>query len=233
MRPRFREGEIVRLSSRLGAGTDEGVVDDVAGPDEAGTRWLVSLWIDDPGRGGRSLWVVPEDELEPTGLAETHDGSRVPVDALPSALERRSAVTLRVVTPLTDSGVAAQVAERIEHAIHELVGPCRLSVEAERHWSDPYHYELDLVVEPEGDPVAAMHAFAEEGAGGWLSCTDDGWRCSLWWSRPDDDAVFLAPEIGGAEVSYVPWDDPSRRPEDERPLVAVQLADAFDADETA
>jgi hypothetical protein len=228
MKPRFREGEIVRLPGRPDGGPEEGVVDDLAGPDEAGERWMVSLWVDDPARGGRSLWVVAEDELETTGFAESHEGNRVPVDAVPAAGERRSAVTLRVVTPLTDSSVAAQVAEQIEHAIRELVGPCRLTVEAERHWWAPYHYELDVVVEPHGDPVDALRSLAEAGAGGWLSCTDDGWRCGLWWSQPDEDSVFLAPEVQGAEVSFVPWDDPSRRPESERPIVAVQVGDGWD-----
>ncbi len=228
MKPRFREGEIVRLRVAAGGGPDEGVVDDLAGPDEDGERWLVSLWVDDPDRGGRSLRVVAEDELEATGLAESRDGTRVPVGAVPPASERRSMVTLRVVTPLTDSGVAAQVAGQIEHSIRALVGPCRLTVEAERHWSAPYHYELDVYVEPRGNPVDALRALAEAGTGGWLSCTDDGWRCDLWWSRPDEYSVFLAPEVSGAEVSFVPWDDPSRRPESERPIVAVQVAESYD-----
>jgi hypothetical protein len=228
VKPRFREGEIVRLPRGTNGGPDEGVVDDLAGPDEAGERWLASVWVDDPDRGGRSLWVLAEDELEATGFAESHSGSRVPVHAVPAADERRTMVTLRVATLLTDSSVAAQVAERIEDAIRDLVGPCRLAVEAERHWAPPYHYELDVYVEPRANPVEALRALTEAGAGGWLSCTDDGWRCDLWWSRPDDDAVFLAPEVHGAEVSFVPWDDPSRRPESERPLVAVQVAESQD-----
>jgi hypothetical protein len=135
---------------------------------------------------------------------------------------------MRVVTRLTDSSLASQVAENLEQSIRELVGRCRVTVEAERHWSHPYPYELDVVVEPRGNPADALQALAEAGAGGWLSCTDDGWRCTLWWSRTDDDSVFLAPEVQGAEVVLVPWDDPFRRPESERPIVAVQVADAHD-----
>jgi hypothetical protein len=223
VKPRFKEGELVWL--RSGA---EGVVDDVAGPNEAGTAWTVSVWVDDASRGGRSLSVVEEGELEPSGLAEGANGERLPVDALHEAAERRTVLQLRVVTPITDSAVAAQVAELIESSIRELVGPAGISVEAERHWSEPFHYELDLFVEPYGDAVAGLRALAEAGEDGWLSCTDDGWRCDLWWSRPDDDSVFLAPEVSGAEVSFVPWDSPVRRPESERPLVAVQVADGFD-----
>jgi hypothetical protein len=222
VKPRFREGEVVRL--RSGA---EGVVDGLAGPNEAGTAWTVSVWVEDASRG-RALQVVDEDELEPTGLAEGPDGERLPVDALHEAPERSTVLQLRVVTPLTDSGVAAQVAELIEGALRDLVGPASISVEAERHWAEPFHYELDLFVEPYGDAVEGLRALAGAGEDGWLSCTDDGWRCDLWWSRPEDDVVFLAPEVSGAEVSFLPWDSPARRPESERPLVAVRVADGFD-----
>ncbi len=228
IKPRFREGEIVRIAGGPADDPTEGVVDDIVGPDDAGGGWAVSVRVERPGRGGRSVWVVAEDELEPTGFAEGRNGMRVPVNTVPPAAERRTALELRVVTPLTDSSLAAQVAESIELALRDLVGHCRISIEAERHWSDPYHYELDVSVEPLGDPVEALLTLAEAGGDGWLSCVDDGWRCNLWWSRPDDDAVFLAPEIQGAEVSFVPWDDPSRRPESERPLVAVEAGEGYD-----
>ncbi len=228
MKPRFREGEIVRLAGEEGSWSTEAVVDDIAGPDDAGVGWAVSVWVERPDRGGRSVWVVREDELESTGFAEGPDGERLPADAVPPAAERRTVLEFRVVTPLTDSSLAAQVAENIELALRDLVGHCRIAIEAERHWSDPYHYELDVSVEPLGDPVEALLTIAEAGGEGWLSCVDDGWRCNLWWSRPDEDAVFLAPEIHGAEVSYLPWDDPSRRPESERPLVAVEAVDGHD-----
>ena len=69
MKPRFREGEIVRLT-----GTDaEAVVDDVAGPDDDGLGWAVSLWVDVPDRG-RTVWVLPETDLQSTGFAEGPDG---------------------------------------------------------------------------------------------------------------------------------------------------------------
>ena len=61
--------------------------------------------------------------------------------------------------------VAAQVAEQIEETIRDLVGPCRITVEAERHWADPYNYELEVRVEPLGDPVEALERLAEEGEG--------------------------------------------------------------------
>jgi len=223
MKPRFREGEIVRLT-----GTDaEAVVDEVAGPDDDGLGWAVSLWVDVPDRG-RTVWVLPETDLRSTGFAEGPDGERIPVNAVPPAAERRTALQLRVVTSVIDSAVAAQVAENIEESLRDLVGHCRIAIEAERHWADPYHYELDVAVEPYGDPVEALQIVAEAGGDGWLSVLDDGWRCNLWWSRPDEDSIFLAPEISGAEVSFLPWDDPSRRPESERPLVAVEVGDGYD-----
>jgi len=223
VKPRFREGEVVRLPD--GA---EGVVDDVAGPNEAGTAWTVAVWVDDDSHGGRASRVVEEAELEPTGLAEGPDGDRLAAAALHDPDERRTRLQLRVVTALTDSAVAAQVAELIEGAIRDLVGPATIAIEAERHWADPFQYELDVYVEPYGNAVAGLQAVADAGGEGWLSCTDDGWRCDLWWSRPDDDAVFLAPEVSGAELTFLPWDSPARRPEAERPLVAVRVADGFD-----
>ncbi len=228
MKPRFREGEVVRIAGEADAAPAEGVVDDLAGPDDAGTGWAVSVWVDRPTRGGRSVWVVREDELEPTGFAEGPGGEHVPVAAVPPAAERRTVLELRVVTALTDSSQAAQAAENIELAVRDLVGHCRISIEAERHWAEPFHYELDVFVEPLGDPIEALLTVAEAGGDGWLSCLDDGWRCNLWWSRPDDDAVFLVPEIQGAEISFLPWDDPSRRPESERPLVAVEAGEGHD-----
>jgi hypothetical protein len=225
VKPRFREGELVSIAGSAA----QGVVDEIVGPDDNGIGWAVSLWVDEPGRG-RSVWVVAESDLEATGFAEGPSGERIPANAIPPAAERRTVLELRVVTALTDSAVAAQVAESIEAAVRDLVGHCRISIEAERHWSDPFHYELDVAVEPYGDPVDALQTIAEAGGDGWLSCVDDGWRCQLWWSRPDDDAIFLAPEISGAEVSFLPWDDPRRRPESERPLVAVEALDGYDDD---
>jgi hypothetical protein len=223
VKPRFREGEIVFLE-----GTDaEGVVEDVHGPDDEGLGWAVSVWVEDPGRG-RSMWVVSEADLEPTGFAEGPDGRRIRVNTVPPAAERRTTLQFRIVTAITESVEAAEVAETIEHVLRDLVGHCRISVEAERHWADPYHYELDVAVEPYGDAVEALQIVAEAGGEGWLSCVDDGWRCTLWWSRPDDDSLFLVPEVAGAEVAFLPWDDPSWRPESERPLVAVEVGEGYD-----
>jgi hypothetical protein len=211
-------------------GVVEGVVDELVGPDEAGAAWTFSVWVNDPKSGGRSFWVVGERELEPTGFAETVDGRRVPLAAAPVARERRTALFLRLATSLTDSSHAAQVAEQIEETIRDLIGPCRISVEAERHWAQPYNYELEVTVEPLGDPVHALRRLAEEGEDCWLSCRDDGWRCDLWWSRQDDDVgtLFLVSEVHGAEVAFLPWESPARRPETERPLVVVQVTDGYD-----
>ena len=35
-------------------------------------------------------------------------------------------------------------------------------------------------------------------------------------------------KVHGAEVSFLPWESPARRPESERPLVAVQVAEGND-----
>jgi len=212
---------------RLHGTIAEGVVDDIEGPDDDGLGWAVSVWVDDPDRG-RSIWVLAETDLQPTGFAENADGDRIPVNTVPPAAERRTLLQLRVVTNVIESSIAAAVAANIEESLRDLVGHCRIATEAERHWADPYHYELDVAVEPYGDPVEALQIVAEAGGEGWLSVLDDGWRYNLWWSRPDEDSIFLAPEISGAEVSFLPWDDPSRRPESERPLVAVEAGDSYD-----
>ena len=232
MRPRFVEGEIVLLARPPGGGPDEVVVEELAGPDEAGSSWTYSVSTDDPRTGGRAFWVLPQDELMPTGDAVARDGRRVPVASLPPAPERRTSLVLRLATSLVESHDAAQAADRIEEAVRELTGPCRISVEAERHWAEPYNYELEVTVEPLGDPVDALRRLADAGDDGWLSCRDDGWRCDLWWRRPPDDdgPVFLSPEIHGAEVAFLPWESPARRPEPQRPLVAVRVADGYDED---
>jgi len=181
----------------------DGVVDDVVGPTEDGTGWAVAACV------GDELWVFPEDEL--VSLAPRAD---------PPA-ERFDTVALRLVTELTDSVAAARLAEEIDEAIRETVGPVALSIEAERHWAEPYFYEFDVAVRPLGNAVEALRALAAAGGDGWLSCSDDGWRCDLWWSAGDDEPGFLVPEVRGAELVFLPWESPAFRPETERPLVNV------------
>ncbi len=220
MRPRFRNGEVVRLPAGAGR-RGEAVVDDFAGPDDDGSRWLVHAWIGDPG-GPRSLWTFPEDELEATGLVEDSRGERVEVSSLPPAEERFDVLRLVLVTGLTDGIQVAETVERFEGELRRNAGPVAIEVEAERHWLEPYCYELEVTARPLGDPVSMLRAIAETGGEGWLLCTDDGWRCDLWWSADEDEtAVFFVPEVVGAEVAFLPWSSPARRPSNERPLVSV------------
>lgn len=196
------------------------MVEDVAGPNEEGTAWNVMLRIGDDCK----LLVRAEAELEPSGLAEDEQGEPVPADDLPLPEERRDRVELRLVTDITNGIDAARVAAAVERELLELVGAATVSIEAERHWSEPFNYELDVTIEPMDDPVTALRELAEAGSDGWLSCADDGWRCDLWWSdTEDEDAIFLVPEIRGAEVVFLPWRSPRRRPEADRPLVEVQV----------
>jgi len=173
----------------------------VVGPNEGGAGWAVAI------RVGEALWVVPEDDLEATSPG---------VDLAP---ERVDTLQLRLVTELADGVEAARVAERIDAELRAVVGPSVLSIEAERHWAEPYCYELDVTVRPLGDPVDALRALVAAGHDGWLSCRDDGWRCDLWWSANDDEPGFLVPKVRGAELTFLPWSSPARRPESERPLV--------------
>jgi hypothetical protein len=219
VKPRFRHGEVVRLPA--GAPREgEAVVDDVAGPDEDGSGWLVSVWVAE--RDGRSLWGFGEDELESAGVVEDERGRRIDVGRLPPPEERFDTLHLHLVTDLTDSVEAARTAERSDAELRALIGPSVISVEAERHWHEPNHYELDLTVRPLGDAVAALRAVAETGGDAWLSCADDGWHCDLWWSAAEsEDARLLLPEIVAAEVNFRPWSSPARRPANERPLISV------------
>jgi len=203
----------------------EAVVEDVVGPNEEGTGWCVTLRIG----GGSRLLLRCEAELEPTGLAENDVGEPVPVDDVPPPEERRDRIELRLVTDIADGIDAARVAATVERELLDLVGEASVSTEAERHWSDPFNYELTVTVEPMDDPVTALRELAEAGGDGWISCSDDGWRCDLWWSdAEDEDAEFLVPEVRGAEVVFLPWRSPRRRPEAERPLVEVQVPGTVD-----
>src|SRR5439155_17428032 len=89
----------------------EGVVEDVVGPTEGGAGWAVAV------RVGDALWVLPEDNLEPTGPR----GEPPP--------EREDTLQLRLVTELTDGVEAARVAERIDEEVRAVVGPAILAIE--------------------------------------------------------------------------------------------------------
>jgi hypothetical protein len=182
---------------------EEGIVEDVVGPSEGGDGWAVSVRI------GDALWVLPEDDLESTA---PHS------EAQP---ERIDTLQLRLVTELTDGVEAASIAERIDEELRLVVGPAILAIEAERHWAEPYYYELDVTVRPLGEAVPALRALVAAGRDGWLSCRDDGWRCDLWWNAEEGEPGFLVPEVRGAEVTFLPWGSPARRPEGERPHVSV------------
>jgi hypothetical protein len=230
VRPRFRPGEIVRLAGRRG---EEAVVEEIAGPNEAGSGWVLLL----RSRGGEPTQLA-EDGVEPTGLAEGEGGERVPLGAIPVEDEFCDRLELLLFTGITDGIEAASVAAAIERELADLMGGARVSTEAERHWSEPYNYELAVTVVPEGDAAEAFQILAEAGGEGWLGCRDDGWRCDLWWSATrDPDAMLIVPQVHAAEVAFVPWSSPARRAEAERPLVPVtaddELEEAEDLDAEA
>jgi hypothetical protein len=225
MSPKFRPGEIVRT-----AGGADAVVAEIEGPNEAGTGWNATVRLGDTG-GGDTLVVLGEDQLAPTGFAEGARGERVPLGT--EAPEALDCIELRLFTEITDGIDAARVASEIEDELVELLGDAAVSTEAERHWSEPYNYELAVTIVPAGSATVALQALARAGEGGWLACRDDGWRCELWWSTTrDPDAILIVPEVHAAELALIPWSDPSRRPERERPLVSV-ASDAEAGDEEA
>lgn len=194
---------VVRQPEGARSPLGEGVVEDVVGPADGGAGWAVSL------RVGNALWVLAEDDLEATAPQAEAQAERI------------DTLELRLVTELVDGVEAAHVAERIDEELRLVVGPSILTIEAERHWAEPYFYELDVSVRPLGDAVAALRALVAVGRDGWLSCRDDGWRCDLWWNAEEDEAGFLVPEVRGAEVTFLPWGSPALRPESDRPLISV------------
>jgi hypothetical protein len=193
---------VVRRPDAARTPLGDGVVEEVVGPTDSGSGWAVTVRI------GDGLYVVPEDDLESTSPIGDEQ------------IERLDTIELRLVTELTDSVEAARTAERIDEAVRLVVGPAILAIEAERHWAEPYFYELDVSVRPLVDAVSALRALVDAGGDGWLSVQDDGWRCDLWWNAVQDEPGFLVPEVRGAEVSFLPWSSPALRPESERPLVS-------------
>jgi hypothetical protein len=155
----------------------------------------------------------------------------VPLTQLATPEELRDRIELRLFTKITNGITAARVADEIEAELLGLMRGAAIAIVAERHWSEPYNYELAVRIEPLDDPVEVINYLSLMGEGGWISVDDDGWRFELCWSVPaDEEAVFLAPEIHGAQVTFLPWRSPRRRPEAERPLMSVLLRPGIDAD---
>jgi hypothetical protein len=235
MKPRVRQGEIVRIlhfPEAVDLPGDEGVVEEVTGPNDEGTGWNVTVRLGGPPAGADALVQVAESDLQATGLAENERGEPVPLADQPAPEEPRDCLELRLFTEITDGIDARRVAETIEAELADLLGAAAVSIVAERHWSEPYNYELGVTIHPSGSPTDAVRAIAEAGGDGWLACRDDGWRFDLWWSHTrDDDAMLLVPEVHGAELTFLPWGSPARRPEEERPLVEVVPGDVGEPEE--
>jgi hypothetical protein len=211
--------------------SSEGVVEAVAGPNDEGTGWNLTVRIGEPGAGD-SLVSLPESALEATGLALDERGRRVPLAEGEAPDELGDRIELRLFTELVDGIAAARVAEEIERELLEELQGSTVTIVAERHWSEPYHYELAVTIAPHDDPVEALGWLALLGEGGWISSRDDGWRFDLWWSSPHGgDSLFLSTDVHGAEVSFLPWGSPRRRPEPERPLLAVPIRPGLEGPE--
>jgi hypothetical protein len=228
MTPRFRAGQVVRVvhaPGELAVAGEEAVVEEVAGPNEEGSGWLLTLRLCNEGEGD-SMIVLGEDDLEATGFAEDDGAQRVPLSTLPEPEAPADCIELRLFTEITDSPEAARVARSIEQEVCALIGGAAVTTEAERHWSQPYNYEFLVSVVPEADPVEALQILAEAGGDGWLAWRDDGWRCDLWWSSSSDpDAMLIVPEVHAAEIAFLPWSSPARRDDDDQPLVNVSVPD--------
>src|SRR5262245_14603125 len=125
MKPRFLPGEIVRIAGSAGA---EAVVEEVAGPNEDGTSWLVNVRLRD-GEAGREPVVLDEADVEATGFAEDEAGERVPLGTDDGAGQAGDRLELRLFTGIADGIEAARVAERIEKELSDLVGGATVEIE--------------------------------------------------------------------------------------------------------
>jgi len=201
----------------------EGVVEDISGPTEDGSGWTLTVRLAQPDSGDE-LVSVSESQLEATGLVLDERGRRVPLAGRPREPEPSDLIELRLFTELVDGIAAARVADEIERELAVALSGASIAIVAERHWSEPYPYELSISIAPRDDPVEALAWLALLGDGGWIASRDDGWRFDLWWSDAGGaEAAFLAPEVHAAEVSFLPWRSPGWRPESQRPLLDVLL----------
>jgi hypothetical protein len=231
---RFRQGEVVRVAhapAAVSLSAREGVVVDVAGPNEEGTGWNLTVRVGEPGVND-TLVSCAESSLEATGMVLDEHGGRVPLATRPAPEDLRDRIELRLFTMITNGIEAARVADEIEAELLALVRGAAIAIVAERHWSEPYNYELAVSIEPLDDPKEVVDYLSLMGDGGWISVDDDGWRFELCWSAPaDEETVFLAPEIHGAQVTFLPWRSPRRRAEAERPLTSVLLRPGLEENE--
>src|SRR4051812_36277488 len=113
MRPQFRPGEVVRIvrvPEAEPAPSEEAVVEEVAGPNDDGTGWLLTLRLCDD-TGADSMIVLAEGDLEPTGYGEAPTGERVVLEAArDDEPEARDCLELRLFTEITEVSEAAKVA---------------------------------------------------------------------------------------------------------------------------
>src|SRR6202035_4405324 len=131
MKPRFRQGEIVRvLRARedVALPGSEGLVEEIAGPNDEGTGWSVTVRLGGRGRPD-SLVLFAEDELETTGMGENERGERTILEDLPRPSDPRNRLELRLFTEITDGIDAARVAETIERELVELLGGAAVTIE--------------------------------------------------------------------------------------------------------
>ena len=78
---------------------------------------------------------------------------RVPLGTIPVADEPRDRLELRLFTEVTDGIDAAAIAETIERELATLLGGATVTIEAERHWPEPFNYELAVSILPHDDPI--------------------------------------------------------------------------------
>ena len=244
MRPRFREGEIVRVAvpvERFGPEESwlsgaEAVARTYLWANEAGDGWILHVALDPPEHvwaeefaelglsyeGSRThLYAFEEDDLEPTGFQQDQQGRRRPLDPTP-ADERGDEITV-VCRCRRRQGrdVSGDVAARLQ----ALVSHAQLTVRRDPHDprlgrvdDDHDAFEVAILVEPNNAGLAAFDAIVGTVDSGFYTCEDDGWKCQYYWHSEwaDPDAIFLAAEVENAQIHLEPWSSPRRRPPDER-----------------
>ena len=216
--PRFRFGEVVRVTQMTGSPQDtedvrgqEGTVSGFS-PTGEGSAWSVAVWLPEV----EEIWSFDEDDLESVGLIELEAGdlrTRVPLDPGTHAESFGGEVNVKLVTEV-EAQDAPRVAAAAEAALCALIPIDRLTWKGEVHWHPPYRYDIDLELTPTGSSREAFEALVAQRATGWVRQVDDGWSCDFSWSREADATgkPFLVPEADHVAVSLTPWSDPSSRP---------------------
>lgn len=239
MKPRFREGEVVRVvevsggrykSERwwmLGA---EGVVSEYCEPDEDCSGWLLFVDLHDlPEEHGARRYhdnivfgaALLEDDLESTGLQQNRKGERRPLDRtpLPEVMDKLGLSAMLLPESVRGRAATRELCQRLIPTLHALVDTSEIAYEVDyRPLGGKFYASFHMTLETGSNGFPAFKALAGLVDSGWYSSDDDGWSCGLSWNAryANPNTVFLAPGIDDVGFELRPWSTLGRRPEAER-----------------